>query len=111
MLQYQRSVSSFERDRVLLVVLFFGQQPPHPATSVRPWRPRGGTQCWCSDLREACMQEDATRRLRFREEIRKLIENNSRRGTAEISRLAVEEIGTSLGMTEVEACREFLGFK
>jgi|SRR3954447_8035644 len=57
------------------------------------------------------MQEDATRRLRFREEIRKLIENNSRRGTAEISRLAVEEIGTSLGMTEVEACREFLGFK
>jgi hypothetical protein len=57
------------------------------------------------------MQEEATRRLRFREEIRKHIENNTSRGTAEILRTAVEEIGAALGMAEVEACREFLGFK
>jgi hypothetical protein len=53
----------------------------------------------------------AKRRLRFREEIRKLIERKARQGTAEILRAQVEVIGASLGMTEEEACSEFLGLR
>jgi hypothetical protein len=53
----------------------------------------------------------ARRRVRFREEIWKLIEKKTRQGPTEILRAEVEVIGASLGLTEEDACREFLGLR
>lgn len=53
----------------------------------------------------------ARQRLRLREEIWKLIAKKTRRGPAEILRAEVEVIGASLGLTEEEASREFLGLR
>ncbi len=50
-------------------------------------------------------------RLRFREKIRRLMEKKTRRGSTEILRAEVEAIGASLGLTEEEACSEFLGLR
>ncbi len=47
-------------------------------------------------------------RMRFREEIWKLLKKKTRWGPSEILRAEVEVIGASLGLTEEEACREFL---
>ena len=59
------------------------------------------------------MRDEATRRLRFREKLRQLIERKIRQpqGTAEILRVEVEVLGASLGMSEDEACSEFLGLR
>jgi hypothetical protein len=53
----------------------------------------------------------AQRRVRFQEEIWKLLAKKTRRGPTEILRAEVEVIGTSLGLTEEEACSEFLGLR
>jgi hypothetical protein len=53
----------------------------------------------------------ARRRARFREEIWKLLAKKTRRGPTEILRAEVEMIGASLGLTEEEACIEFLGLR
>jgi hypothetical protein len=53
----------------------------------------------------------ARRRTRFREEIWKLLEKKTRRGPTGILRAEVEVIGASLGLTEEEACSEFLGLR
>ncbi len=50
-------------------------------------------------------------RLRFREEIWKFLQKKTRRGPAEILRAEVEVIGASLGLSEEEACLEFLGLR
>lgn len=47
-------------------------------------------------------------RVRFREEIWKLLRKKTRWGPSEILRAEVEVIGASLGLAEEEACREFL---
>lgn len=57
------------------------------------------------------MVDGARQRLRFREEIWKLIAKKTRTGPAEILRAEVEVIGASLGLTEEEACHEFLGLR
>ena len=55
---------------------------------------------------------DTTRqRWRFREAIGKLIREKSRRAGAVVYRREVEKVGTRLGMTEAEACLEFLGLR
>ena len=54
---------------------------------------------------------DVPQRIRFQEEIRALIQENTHQGKAEIHRREVEEIGSSLGMTENVACRKFLGLR
>ncbi len=51
------------------------------------------------------------RRMRFQEKMLKLIQKKTRRGPAEILRAEVEAIGASLGLTEEEACREFLSLR
>jgi hypothetical protein len=53
----------------------------------------------------------AKQRLRFREEIWKLIAKKTRHGPADILRAEVEVIGASLGLPEDEACREFLDLR
>jgi hypothetical protein len=53
----------------------------------------------------------AQQRLRFREEIWKLLRKKTRQGPAEILRAEVEVIGASLGLTEEEACHEFLALQ
>ncbi len=50
-------------------------------------------------------------RMRFREEVWKLLRKKTRRGPSEILRAEVEVIGASLGSAEEEACREFLGLQ
>jgi hypothetical protein len=50
-------------------------------------------------------------RMRFREEVWKLLSKKTRRGPSEILRAEVEVIGASLGLAEEEACREFLGLR
>ena len=48
-------------------------------------------------------------RMRFREEVWKLLRKKTRRGPSEILRAEVEVVGASLGLAEEEeACREFL---
>jgi hypothetical protein len=55
---------------------------------------------------------DVPQRIRFREEIREAIEDNAAPGgLSQITRVQVEEIGASLGMTENVACREFLNLR
>jgi hypothetical protein len=53
----------------------------------------------------------AQRRVRFQEEIWKLLAKKTRQGPTEILRVEVEVIGASLGLTEEEACSEFLGLR
>lgn len=53
----------------------------------------------------------AKHQLRFREEVWKLLRKKTRHGPSEILRAEVEVIGASLGLTEEEACREFLGLR
>jgi hypothetical protein len=53
----------------------------------------------------------ARQRMRFREEVWKFLEKKTRQGPAEILRIEVEVIGISLGLTEEEACHEFLGLR
>ncbi len=50
-------------------------------------------------------------RMRFREEVWKLLSKKTRRGPSDILRAEVEVIGASLGLAEEEACREFLGLR
>ena len=50
-------------------------------------------------------------RVRFREEIWKLLRKKTRWGPSEILRAEVEVIGASLGLAEEEACREFLALR
>jgi hypothetical protein len=50
-------------------------------------------------------------RMRFREEIWKLLRKKTRRGPSDVLRAEVEVIGASLGLEEEEACREFLGLR
>jgi hypothetical protein len=50
-------------------------------------------------------------RMRFREEVWKLLRKKTRLGPSEILRAEVEVIGASLGLVEEEACREFLGLR
>ena len=50
-------------------------------------------------------------RMRFREEVWKLLRKKTRRGQSEILRAEVEVIGASLGLAEEDACREFLGLR
>ena len=50
-------------------------------------------------------------RMRFREEVWKLLRKKTRWGPSEILRAEVEVIGASLGLVEEEACREFLGLR
>ena len=53
--------------------------------------------------------EDVAPRTRFSEEIRWLIQRNTRfGGTGVVPRDQVEEIGASLGMSKLAACEEFL---
>ena len=47
-------------------------------------------------------------RLRFREEIWRFMEKKTRLGPTDSLRAEVEVIGASLGLTEEEACEEFL---
>jgi hypothetical protein len=62
--------------------------------------------------REVGMVVDAAeQRLRFREEIWKLLRKKTRWGPAEVLRAEVEVIGASLGLTEEEACLVFLGLR
>jgi hypothetical protein len=53
----------------------------------------------------------AQRRVRFQEEIWKLLAKKTRQGPTEILRVEVEVIGASLDLTEEEACIEFLGLR
>ena len=56
--------------------------------------------------------EDAPPRIRFSEEIRWLIQRNTRfGGTGVVLRRKVEEIGTNLGMSKVAACEQFLALQ
>ncbi len=65
-----------------------------------------------SDTREVRMVVDAAeRRLRFREQVWKLIARKTARGPADVLRAEVEVIGASLGLTEEESCGEFLGLR
>jgi hypothetical protein len=59
------------------------------------------------------MADLSPRRAQFREELRELIRRNTRpwSGTATVYRREVEEIGSSLDLTEVEACLIFLGLR
>ena len=59
------------------------------------------------------MRDEDTQRRRFQEKLRRLLERKTGRpqGTAEILRSEVEVIGASLGMSEDEACEEFLGLR
>ena len=50
-------------------------------------------------------------RMRFREEVWKLLRKKTRWGPSDILRAEVEVIGASLGLAEEEACREFLGLR
>jgi hypothetical protein len=50
-------------------------------------------------------------RMRFREEVWKLLRKKTRLGPSEILRAEVEVIGAYLGLVEEEACREFLGLR
>ena len=51
-------------------------------------------------------------RMRFREEVWRLLRKKTRRGPSEILRAEVEVVGASLGLAEEEeACREFLGLQ
>ena len=50
-------------------------------------------------------------RMRFREEVWKLLRKKTRWGPSEILRAEVEVIGASLGLAEEEACGEFLGLR
>jgi hypothetical protein len=50
-------------------------------------------------------------RMRFREEVWKLLRKKTHRGPCEILRAEVEVIGASLGLAEEEACREFVGLR
>lgn len=50
--------------------------------------------------------------MRFSEEIRWLIQRNTRfGGTGVVRRQQVEEIGVHLGMSEVSACEQFLALR
>jgi hypothetical protein len=61
---------------------------------------------------EVRMVVDATqRRVRFEEEIWRLLAKKTSQGPTEILRAEVEVIGASLGLTEEEACSEFLGLR
>ena len=61
---------------------------------------------------ERCTVVDAEKqRMRFREEVWRLLRKKTRRGPSEILRAEVEVIGASLGLAEEEACREFLGLQ
>jgi hypothetical protein len=53
----------------------------------------------------------AQRRIRFQEEIWKLLAKKTCQGPTEILRGEVEVIGATLGLTEEEACSEFLGLR
>ncbi len=55
--------------------------------------------------------DTARRRMRFREEVWKFLGKKTRRGPADVLRAEVEVIGISLGLTEDEACHEFLGLR
>ena len=55
--------------------------------------------------------DSAQRRVRFQEEIWKLLAKKTRQGPTEILRVEVEVIGATLGLTEEEACIEFLGLR
>ncbi len=63
--------------------------------------------------REVRVRDEDEQQLRFWEKLRQLIERKTHKtqGTAEILRAEVEVIGVSLGMTEEEACDEFLGLR
>ncbi len=50
-------------------------------------------------------------RIRFREEVWKLLSKKTRRGPSDNLRDEVEVIGAYLGLAEEEACREFLGLR
>jgi hypothetical protein len=50
-------------------------------------------------------------RMRFREEVWKLLRKKTRWGPSEILRAEVEVIGAALGLAEEEACREFLSLR
>ena len=50
-------------------------------------------------------------RMRFRDEVWKLLRKKTRRGQSDSLRADVEVIGASLGLAEEEACREFLGLR
>jgi len=47
-------------------------------------------------------------RMRFQEEIWRLLRKKTRRGPSDILRAEVEVIGATVGLAEEEACREFL---
>jgi hypothetical protein len=56
--------------------------------------------------------EDVPPRMRFSEEIRWLIQRNTRfGGTGVVQRGSVEEIGANLGMSKVAACEQFLALQ
>jgi hypothetical protein len=56
--------------------------------------------------------EDVLVRTRFSEEIRWLIQRNTRfGGTGVVPRQQVEELGASLGMSEVASCEAFLALQ
>jgi len=56
--------------------------------------------------------EDVASRMRFSEEIRWLIQRNTRfGGTGVVPRHKVEEIGANLGMSEIASCEEFLALQ
>jgi hypothetical protein len=57
------------------------------------------------------VRDTEKQRMRFREEIWKLLRKKTRWGPSEILRAEVEVIGASLGLAEEEACREFLGLR
>lgn len=50
-------------------------------------------------------------RMRFREEIWRLLRKKTRWGPSEVLRAEVQVIGAALGLTEEEACREFLSLR
>jgi hypothetical protein len=56
--------------------------------------------------------EDVPLQIRFPEEIRWLIQRNTRfGGTGVVRRLKVEKVGTDLGMSEAAACEQFLALR
>lgn len=56
--------------------------------------------------------EDVSQRMRFLEDIRWLIQQNTRfGGTGVVLRQKVEQIGANLGMSEVGSCEEFLALQ
>jgi hypothetical protein len=97
----QKSVNGFEGDRDHIATY-----PSSLGNSREGYSERNS-----ATLEVRMVVDAAQRRVRFQEEIWKLLAKKMRQGPTEILRVEVEVIGASLGLTEEEACSEFLGLR